>query len=288
MTLSKQPTVTAFAVYPVAGRDCMELNLSGAHGPYFTRNIVVLQDSEGRTGLGEVPGGEKITQTLRDAEPLVVGAKVGDYKRVLREIGARFADRDAGGRGAQTFDLRTTVHAVTAVESAMLDLLGQHLDVPVAALLGDGQQRDSVRVLGYLFYVGDPDRTDLEYVREPDSAVDWHRVRHEEALTPDAIVRQAEAAYDRYGFRDFKLKGGVLAGAEEVRAVQALKDRFPEARITLDPNGAWSLREAIELCTPCPAPSPTPRTPAVPKGATPAGRSSPSSAAPRACPPRPT
>ncbi|MFB7709295.1 enolase C-terminal domain-like protein [Streptomyces sp. NPDC056105] len=250
MTLSKQPTVTAFAVYPVAGRDCMELNLSGAHGPYFTRNVVVLQDSEGRTGLGEVPGGEKITQTLRDAESLVAGAKVGDYKRVLREIGARFADRDAGGRGAQTFDLRTTVHAVTAVESAMLDLLGQHLDVPVAALLGDGQQRNSVRVLGYLFYVGDPDRTDLEYVREPDSAVDWHRVRHEEALTPDAIVRQAEAAYDRYGFRDFKLKGGVLEGAEEVRAVQALKDRFPEARITLDPNGAWSLREAIELCAP--------------------------------------
>ncbi|MGA5506803.1 enolase C-terminal domain-like protein [Streptomyces umbrinus] len=250
MSFQSQPTVTHFAVYPVAGRDCMELNLSGAHGPYFTRNVVVLKDSEGRTGLGEVPGGEKITRTLRDAEALVLGAKVGDYKRVLREIGARFADRDSGGRGAQTFDLRTTVHAVTAVESALLDLLGQHLDVPVAALLGDGQQRDSVRVLGYLFYVGDPDRTDLEYVREPDSDVDWYRVRHEEALTPEAIVRQAEAAYDLYGFRDFKLKGGVLAGKEEVDAVRALKARFPEARITLDPNGAWSLREAIELCTP--------------------------------------
>lgn len=205
--MSSQPTVTAFAVYPVAGRDSMELNLSGAHGPYFTRNVVVLTDSEGRTGLGEVPGGEKITQTLRDAESLVVGAKVGDYQRVLREIGERFADRDAGGRGAQTFDLRTTVHTVTAVESALLDLLGQHLDVPVAALLGDGQQRESVRVLGYLFYVGDPDRTDLEYVREPDSDVEWYRVRHEEALSPEAIVRQAEAAYDLYGFRDFKLKG---------------------------------------------------------------------------------
>ncbi len=247
---TQQPTITAFAVYPVAGRDCMELNLSGAHGPYFTRNVVVLTDSEGRTGLGEVPGGEKITQTLRDAESLVTGARVGDYKRVLREIQHRFADRDAGGRGAQTFDLRTTVHAVTAVESALLDLLGQHLDVPVAALLGDGQQRDAVRVLGYLFYVGDPDRTDLDYVRAPDATVDWYRIRHEEALTPEAIVRQAEATYDRYGFRDFKLKGGVLDGAEEVKAVRALKERFPQARITLDPNGAWSLREAIELCEP--------------------------------------
>ncbi|MET9908597.1 enolase C-terminal domain-like protein [Streptomyces sp. NPDC006476] len=245
-----QPVVTTFSVYPVAGRDSMLLNLSGAHAPYFTRNVVVIEDSEGRTGLGEVPGGEKITQTLRDAEHLVLGAQVGDYKRVLRSVRARFADRDAGGRGAQTFDLRTTVHAVTAIESALLDLLGQHLEVPVAALLGDGKQRDAVRVLGYLFYVGDPDRTDLDYHRAPDADVAWYRVRREEALTPEAIVRQAEATYDHYGFRDFKLKGGVLPGAEEVEAVRGLKDRFPEARVTLDPNGAWSLREAVELCRP--------------------------------------
>ncbi|MFE7133025.1 enolase C-terminal domain-like protein [Streptomyces sp. NPDC057638] len=248
--MRQQPTITAFAVYPVAGRDGMELNLSGAHGPYFTRNVVVLTDSEGRTGLGEVPGGEGITRTLREAERLVVGAGVGDYRRVLREMGARFAARDATGRGAQTFDLRTTVHAVTAVESALLDLLGQHLGLPVAALLGDGQQRDSVRVLGYLFYVGDPDRTDLEYVREPGAEVPWYRIRHEEALTPEAIVRQAEAGHALYGFEDFKLKGGVLHGREEVAAVRALKERFPRARISLDPNGAWSLREAVGLCAP--------------------------------------
>ncbi|MCD7440862.1 glucarate dehydratase [Streptomyces lincolnensis] len=245
-----QPVVTKFTVYPVAGRDSMLLNLSGAHAPYFTRNVVVLEDSEGRSGLGEVPGGESITRTLRDAERLVVGSRVGDYKRVLRAMRDTFADRDSGGRGAQTFDLRTTVHAVTAVESALLDLLGQHLDVPVAALLGDGKQRDAVRVLGYLFYVGDPDRTDLDYVREPDADVEWYRIRHEEALTPEAIVRQAEATYAHYGFHDFKLKGGVLAGSEEVKAVHALKERFPDARITLDPNGAWSLREAVELCRP--------------------------------------
>ncbi|MHC3467942.1 enolase C-terminal domain-like protein [Streptomyces sp. 7R007] len=245
-----QPVVTKFSVYPVAGRDSMLLNLSGAHAPYFTRNVLVLEDSEGRTGLGEVPGGEPITRTLREAEHLVVGARLGDHNRVLRAMHDTFADRDAGGRGAQTFDLRTTVHAVTAVESALLDLLGQHLGVPVAALLGDGQQRDTVRMLGYLFYVGDPDRTDLDYVREPDADVEWYRIRHEEALTPQAIVRQAEATYDRYGFRDFKLKGGVLPGSEEVKAVTALKERFPDARVTLDPNGAWSLREAVGLCRP--------------------------------------
>ncbi len=61
-------------------------------------------------------------------------------------------------------------------------------------------------------------------------------------------MRLAEAAQARYGFRDFKLKGGVRAGAEEMEAIVALAERFPEARITIDPNGAWSLREAIALC----------------------------------------
>lgn len=244
------PTIVDAVVYPVAGRDCMELNLSGAHGPYFTRNLVILTDSAGNTGVGEVPGGQKITQTISDAFALVRGSSIGTYADVLRRVGEQFAGRDTGGRGQQTFDLRTTVHAVTAIESAYLDLLGKHLGVPVASLLGDGKQRDSVRVLGYLFYVGDPDKTDLDYLREPTSSTDWYRVRHEEALTPEQIVAQGVAAYERYGFQDFKLKGGVLTGEDEVLAVRALKERFPDARITLDPNGAWSLEEAVRLCTP--------------------------------------
>jgi glucarate dehydratase len=242
------PTITNMMVYPVAGRDCMELNLSGAHGPYFTRNIVILEDSTGNRGVGEVPGGQKITQTLEDSKNLVIGSSLGDYKNVLKAISAAFSARDEAGRGLQTFDLRTTVHAVTAIESGLLDLLGKNLGVPVAALLGDGQQRDSVRALGYLFYVGDPNKTDLDYTREPTSTVDWYRIRHEEAVTPEAIVRQAEATFDLYGFKDFKLKGGVFAGSEEIAAITALKARFPDARITLDPNGAWSLNEAVELC----------------------------------------
>ena len=241
-------TIAGIEVVPVAGHDSMLLNLSGAHGPFFTRNIVLVTDSEGRTGLGEVPGGEAIKQTVEDAAAVLVGQPVARFRSLLREVAARFADRDAGGRGLQTFDLRTTVHAVTALESALLDLHGQELGVPVAELLGDGLHRDAVPMLGYLFFVGDPDRTDLPYLREPDGADDWERLRREEAMTPEAVVRLAEATAARYGFRDFKLKGGVLPGAEEVEVVRALHDRFPDARITLDPNGGWLLREAIELC----------------------------------------
>jgi glucarate dehydratase len=235
-------------VIPVAGHDSMLLNLSGAHGPFFTRNIVLLTDNSGRTGVGEVPGGEKIRSVLEQAQALVVGKPLAGYNEVLNSVRARFADYDKDGRGAQTFDLRTTVHAVTAIECAMLDLLGQFLGVPLGALLGEGQQRSSVDVLGYLFFVGDRTRTNLPYQSEPGADDAWLRLRHEEALTTEAVLQLAEAAHARYGFSDFKLKGGVLAGAQEMETVAALAERFPSARITLDPNGAWSLEEAIHLC----------------------------------------
>ena len=240
------PTVERLRVVPVAGRDGMLLNLSGAHGPYFTRNIVVLTDSHGNTGIGEVPGGEAIRRTLDDAAAIVVGASIGDHLATLRRVRLEFAARDSAGRGSQTFDLRTTIHVVTALEAAFLDLLGKHLGVPVAALLGDGRQRDEVEALGYLFFVGDSSRTDLPYAT-PAGGDRWESVRHERAMDAAGIVRQAEAAFARYGFADFKLKGGVLPAWEEAEVVTALAERFPDARVTLDPNGAWRLEQAVAV-----------------------------------------
>ena len=247
--LSSSPKVIEMLVVPVAGHDDILLNLSGAHAPFFTRNVVVLRDNAGHTGVGEVPGGERIRQTLEDARQLIVGQSIGAYNGILNAARKGFADRDAGGRGLQTFDQRVTIHAVTALEAALLDLLGQFLGVPAAALLGEGQQRDEVEMLGYLFFVGDRAKTDLPYRCEPDSKIDWFRLRHEEALTTEAVVRLAEAAHAHYGFNDFKLKGGVLPGGREMEVVTALAERFPQARITLDPNGAWSLEEAVRLCS---------------------------------------
>jgi glucarate dehydratase len=248
MRRGETPVVADMRVVPVAGRDSMMLNLSGAHGPLFTRNVVLLTDSAGNLGVGEVPGGEKIRRVLEEAEPLVVGKQIGAYNAILQAVREGFADRDAEGRGAQTFDQRTTIHAVTAIEAALLDLLGKLMGLPVAALLGEGQQRASVDVLGYLFFIGDRTKTDLPYASEPGADDAWLRLRHEEALTTEAVLHLAEAAQERYGFRDFKLKGGVLASEREMEVVAALAERFPEARITIDPNGAWALEEAIRLC----------------------------------------
>lgn len=241
------PVIQKMEVWPVAGKDCMELNLSGAHAPYFTRNVVVLYADNGEMGVGEVPGGKKITAALEECIPLVEGTRVAEYKSTLLKV-KKYLDSkgEEDVRGNQTFDLRTGVHVITAIEAPCLDLLGKHLGVPVCELLGDGQQRDKVRMLGYLFFVGDRKKTDLPYDSEPDSDCEWYRIRHEEALTAEKIVAFARATEEKYGFQDFKLKGGVLPGNEEMDVIRAMKKEFPEARIDLDPNGGWLLEEAVE------------------------------------------
>ncbi|HDR2652428.1 enolase C-terminal domain-like protein [Enterobacter asburiae] len=248
MTTQSSPTVTEMKVIPVAGQDSMLLNIGGAHSAWFTRNIVVLKDSAGNTGVGEAPGGEVIYQTLVDAIPQVVGQEVARLNKVVQRVhkGNQSADFETFGKGAWTFELR--VNAVAALEAALLDLLGKALNVPVCELLGLGKQRDAVTVLGYLFYVGDRNKTDLPYLARSTGDHDWYRLRHQEALSSDAVVRLAEAVQDRYGFKDFKLKGGVLPGEQEIETVRALKKRFADARITVDPNCAWLLDEAISLC----------------------------------------
>jgi len=248
-SMNDTPRVTAMRVIPVAGWDSMLLNLSGAHAPYFTRNLVLLEDTAGNAGAGEVPGGEAIREVLEQARPLVIGTKIGDMRRTLATVMTAFANRDATGRGLQTYDERIAIHAVTAIEAALLDLLGKLFDLPVCALLGNGQQRDRVDVLGYLFFVGDRSRTPLEYRTGEGESDPWLQLRNEETVTIPHLLQLAQAAQERYGFRDFKLKGGVFEGAFEIEAAVALAEQFPGGRVSLDPNGAWSMAESIALLT---------------------------------------
>ncbi|QJR15253.1 Glucarate dehydratase [Usitatibacter palustris] len=247
-------------VIPVAGADGFLLNLAGAHAPYFLRNVVVLKDSAGRIGVGEVPGSTGILKALEKSVAVVVGTEVGQYNRTLNAVREAIVGKASGQQHQVTSAAEAAVlkqpheinlrldNVITAIEAALLDLLGQHLDVPVCALLGTGQHRESVAMLAYLFYLGDRAKTDLPYLAGTGKADGWYQVRHETALTPEAMVRQAEAAVAHYGFRHFKLKAGVMRGEEEIAAVTAIKKRFPDSGVTLDPNGCWSLAEAIALC----------------------------------------
>ncbi|PSJ47737.1 glucarate dehydratase [Zobellella endophytica] len=244
-------TIKKMTVVPVAGYDGFLLNLSGGHAPWFIRSVVVLEDNAGRIGLGEVPATQGILDTLERCRELVEGQSVGHYKAIISRVRQATSGQADDVRGNQTFDLRIAVHVITAIESALLDLAGQNMELPVADLLGQfGKQRDEVEALGYLFLLGDPKKTDLPYPGCDNPQDDWDRVRTQEALTPEAVARLAKAAYDRYGFKDFKLKGGVLDGRQEAECIAALYEAFPEARLTLDPNGAWTLQQAIDYLTP--------------------------------------
>ena len=247
------PVITSMEVMPVAGYDSMLMTLSGAHAPVFTRNLVILRDSFGHTGIGEIHGGDYTKESLEACIPLVMNQPVMRYRNILDAIhkaAKRAADDD--GEGIQTLDiskLKYVVKSEWAIECALLDLVGQALGMRMCDLLGEGKQRDRVEVLGYLFYVSDRHKAEeLHYLDESDSSDPWFRMRREKMLSHEEIVAQARCLHDKYGFRNFKLKGGVFSGAYEMETVRALKKAFPEGRINIDPNGAWSLQEAVDLC----------------------------------------
>jgi glucarate dehydratase len=242
-------------VIPVAGHDSMLLNLCGAHAPHFTRILVLLKDSAGNTGMGEVPGSDGILLALQKLVPLVTGTEIARYNRTLNRLRAAIqgtshqvtsSAEEAVMKQPHEINLRLE-NVITAVEAALLDLLGRHLGVPLCELLGDGQQRAHVPMLAYLFYIGDRRRAALPY-DSGEVQRGWYHARDQEALTPEGIADLASSAVEKYGFKDFKLKGGVMRPEEEIEAVAAIKRRFPASRATLDPNGAWSLAEAVAAC----------------------------------------
>ena len=201
-------------VVPVAGRDSMLLNLSGAHGPYFTRNIVLLKDSAGRTGVGEV---SRRRRHPPDAGGCAAagGGPVPSARSTASSTACASAlpTATARGRGLQTFDLRITIHAVDRGGSGAAR---SSRAVPRRSGRSSPRRRPAARRGGdaglpLLHRRPDQDGPGLSH-RARRRGTTGCRLRNEEAMTPAAVVRLAEAAQARYGFNDFKLKGGVLAG----------------------------------------------------------------------------
>jgi glucarate dehydratase len=242
-------TIEAIEIIPVAGYDSMLLNLSGAHAPTFSRIVVIITDNAGREGIGEIPCSQPILNILSVMATPLHGESVENYRSIIRSLIDRHKQHDAEGRGHQTFDQRTTIHAVTAIEAALLDLRGKALNMAVCELLGRGKIRDSIPFLAYLFYVGDSEETAFDYVQEISNPNYWHSTRRLPAMNANAIVKQAELVAETYGFTDFKLKGGVFSPAQEIETVLDLSKAFPKAHLTLDPNGCWDLATALEAAT---------------------------------------
>jgi glucarate dehydratase len=228
--------VTGVTITPIAFADPPLLNSAGIHQPWALRAIVEVHAADGSVGLGETYGDAPHLALLDRVAPVLDGLDVFDLNglrtRAVAAVGAADAP-DRHGLTGPSSAAKTVARVVSPFEVAMLDLQGQATGRPVSALLG-GRVRDRVPFSGYLFYkwAGHPGA-------EPDE--------YGEAVDPAGIVAQARRMVDRYGFSSLKLKGGVFDPAEEIAAIVALREAFPEHPLRLDPNCAWSVETSLRV-----------------------------------------
>ena len=228
-------------VHSIAVADPPLRSSYGLHAPYALRNIVELESEDGIVGIGETYGGEGPAAALRDVRDRVVGA---DAYRVTGDL-LDLAEGEGGGAershvmrtpGENPLDAGPRTHS--AIETACLDLIGRSVGVPVCDLLG-GRVRNAVPFSAYAFY---------KHAGGGGAGPDVREDRYGECLTPESIVRQVRSMMEEYGFRDIKLKGGVLDPDEEIETVRQLRDAFgPAVPLRIDPNSAWTVETSVAV-----------------------------------------
>ncbi|MEV0289116.1 MULTISPECIES: glucarate dehydratase family protein [unclassified Kribbella] len=225
--------VSRVEITPVAFADPPLLNVVGVHQPFALRAIVQVWTDDGLVGLGETYADDKHLARLGAVASVLPGLEVFDLNGLRRWVSDVLASE---GRAsvAGRLNLQDPVDVVLSpFEVALLDIQGKVLGRPVVDLLG-GAVRESVPFSAYLFY---------KWAAHPGGDADsWGA-----ALDPDGIVDQARSMVDQYGFTAIKLKGGVFEPAVEVEAVQALAAAFPEHKLRIDPNCAWTVETSVRV-----------------------------------------
>ncbi|MBK9168339.1 MAG: glucarate dehydratase [Bryobacterales bacterium] len=237
--------ITGMILHPIAIADPPLRSSYGLHAPYALRTIVELKTSDGITGIAETYGGEGPLEGLEAARPHVIGMDPFQLTRLFRQLagGGEVAADVAGGR-SQTYlvpgenPLDRPNRTFAAIEVACLDIIGKAVGKPVCDLLG-GRARDEVSYSAYLFYkhaggggLGDDARED----------------EFGEVLDPASTVRECRQMVDQYGFREIKLKGGVLDPDTEIATIRALREEFGAAYpLRIDPNCAWGIETSIQV-----------------------------------------
>jgi glucarate dehydratase len=229
-------TITDVRLTPVAFADPPLLNAVGVHEPFALRTIVEVDVASGITGLGETYADERHLADLSRAAQAIVGLSAHDTSQMWRRVSASLGGEvnlDAHGLTGRATALGTVDRVFAPFEVACLDVQARLTGVPVCDLLG-GAVRESVPFSAYLFY---------KWAGHPDASADMWGA----ALDPDGIVSQARRMIEQYGFDAIKLKGGVFAPDEEIAAIHALRAAFPEHRLRLDPNAAWSVETSVRV-----------------------------------------
>lgn len=228
MTLIRDILIT-----PIAFRDPPLLNAVGVHEPLVLRCIVQLVLDGGVVGLGECVGQRAQLDRLAAVRPHLIGMSVFDTNGVERTIDT--ALRGDGGPATpsgSTLNPMALRSVLSVIETACVDAQGRLTGRSVSELLG-GAVRESVPFSAYLFYKW-AEHPPLD--GRPAIPDEWGA-----ALDPPGVVAQAAAMIEEYGFRSIKLKGGVFAPDQEIAAVRALKDAFPDHPLRIDPNCAWTV-----------------------------------------------
>ncbi|OAE02791.1 glucarate dehydratase family protein [Arthrobacter sp. OY3WO11] len=215
--------ITEITITPIAFSDPPLLNAVGVHEPLVHRVVIEVQTANGLLGLGECAGGQSRLDNLAVGANAIKGLGVFDTSLMEQLINEALDPALSAFEKAAVF---------SAFEVAALDIQGHATGRTVSELLG-GTVRDEVPFSAYLFYKwaehpamdGKPAITD-----------EWG-----EALDPAGIVRQAQKMISEYGFKSIKLKGGVFPPAQEIEAIKALREAFPEMPLRLDPNTAWTV-----------------------------------------------
>jgi len=213
----------------------------GLHAPWALRTIVELETDDGIKGVSETYGGDAPRAALESAREHLLGRDPFQLAGLYQQICGRDAGpRDVPGGRSQTWlvpgenPLDQHNRTFAALEIACLDIIGKAVGRPVCDVIG-GRVRDAVPFSAYLFYKHGGGGGEGQYADE-----------YGEVLSAEAAVRQCKQMVKQYGFREIKLKGGVLEPAEEIATIQALRGAFgKEYPLRIDPNCAWSVETSV-------------------------------------------
>lgn len=233
-------TISDLVLHPVAVADPPLRSSYGLHAPYALRTILELKTTEGITGISETYGGDRQLAAFERLRPKILGRDPFQLTRLWQDFTAGLGEGDRSQThlvpGENPLD--EPVRAYAAVEVACLDAIGKALGKPVCDLAG-GRARDAAPFSAYLFY---------KHAGGGGLGLDTRKDEYGEALSPTQIVQQCRDFLRQYGFREIKLKGGVLEPALEIATVRALREEFgPRYPLRIDPNCAWSVDTSVDV-----------------------------------------
>jgi glucarate dehydratase len=202
--------------------------------------VLEVRTTGGQVGIAETHGSEVTVEALRRLAERLLGKDPFQLSALWRALSAEAGTADRSQTwlvpGENPADLQARLFG--AVEIACLDVIGQAVGKPICDLLG-GRARDAAPFSAYLFY---------KHAGGGGLGGDVRDDEYGECLTPESMVEQARRFIAKYGFKEIKLKGGVLEPELEIETIRQLRRAFgPTVPLRIDPNCAWTVSTSVHV-----------------------------------------